>query len=255
MTATRELLERASPLIGAAGAAFYFTSETLGRGREMGLDGFRFYFLGRGGVLGDVESPVVASAFGYFEPGLVAHMWDTARERVAPRDAGRAHLECAHEMGRARLAGAEALGAYCAAAQAVIAAAEPAGLALFAGMLGEPLPDDLAARAMHLTVVLRELRGSAHLLAVRASGLSPRVAHFLRRPDDFSLFGWKDADVPDVGDEDRRRLAAADALTDELLESAFGALDEAGRHALVEGVRAIADGLGLEAGTERPRAR
>ena len=254
MTATDGLPARVAPMIGAAGAAFYFVPETLASGREIGLDGFRFYFLGRGGVLGDVEAPVVASAFGYFEPGLVAHMWDTAREHVAPRDAGRAHLRCAHALGRARLSGADGLGAYCAAARAVIAAADPAGLALFAGMLGEPVPDDLPARAMHLTVVLRELRGSAHLLAVRASGLSPRVAHFLRRPKDFALFGWKDGDVPEVGDDERRRLSGADALTDDLLGPAFGALDDGGAAALVEGLGAIAAGLDLGVGTARPTA-
>lgn len=64
MTSTQELLARISPLVGAAGSAFYVVLETLACGRETGLDGFRFYFLGRGGVLGDVEAPVVASAFG-----------------------------------------------------------------------------------------------------------------------------------------------------------------------------------------------
>lgn len=254
MTATDELLAQVSPVIGAAGAAFYFTAETLERGKQMGLDGYRFYFLGRGGVLGDVEAPVVASAFGYFEPGLVAHLWDTARQRVAPRDAGRAHLECAHDLGRARLSDADGLEAYCEAAEAVIDAAEPAGLALFAGMMGEPVPGDLPARAMHLTVVLRELRGSAHLLAVRASGLSPRAAHFLRRPDDFTTFGWKEEDVPEIGDEERRRLAAADALTDELLSPAFGILDGKAAAGLVAGTDAIAKGLGLDAGSPRPTA-
>ncbi len=256
MTSPDELIASVSPGIATAGWAFYFIPETLERGRGIGLDGFRFYFLGRGGVLGDVEAPVVASAFGYFEPGLVEHMWNTGRERVEPREAGKAYLECAHEMGRARLPDADPrLGAYCDAAQAVVEAAEPAGLALFAGVLGEPLPEDVAARAVHLTVALRELRGSAHLLAVRASGLSPRVAHFLRRPDDFAMFGWKEGDVPQVGDDERRRLATADTLTDELVRPAFGVLDEKGAAALVEGVRALVEGLGLETGPARPRAR
>jgi hypothetical protein len=251
-----ELLARVSPVVASAGSAFYFTDETLARGREIGLDGFRFYFLGRGGVLGDVEATVVASAFGYFEPGLVAHMWNTARARagVAPRDAARAYFECAHDLGRSALTGMGDAGAYCEAAEAVVTAAEPAGLALFSGMIGEPVPDALAARAMHLTILLRELRGSAHLLAVRASGLSPRTAHYLRRPKDFGMFGWKEGDVPQVGDVERRRLAAADALTDELLRPAFGVLDEDGARALLEGARDVASGLGLAETAVRPRA-
>ncbi len=240
VAAAAELARRIAPVIGKAGSAFYFVPETLARGQEIGLDGYRFYFLGRGGVLGDVEAPVVASAFGYFEPGLVAHMWDTARDRVPPRGAARAYLGCAHELGRRALSGTGGMEAYCGAAETVVRAAEPASLALFAGLLGEPMPEDFPARAMHLTVVLRELRGSAHLLAVRAAGLSPKVAHFLRRPNDFEMFGWKAADVPDVGDDERARLAAADALTDELLAPAFGVLDADGARALVEGADATA---------------
>jgi hypothetical protein len=60
----QELVQESAPAIGAAGASFYFDSDTLARGKELGLDGFRFYFLGRGGVLGDVE-PAVVESFGW----------------------------------------------------------------------------------------------------------------------------------------------------------------------------------------------
>lgn len=50
---------RATDAIGTIGAAFYFHPDTLARGKAAGLDGFRFYILGRGGVLGDVEPAVV----------------------------------------------------------------------------------------------------------------------------------------------------------------------------------------------------
>ena len=61
---------------GDIGSAFYFHPDTVAKAKSLGLDGFRMYFLGRGGVLGDVEPAVVSSAFGYFEPGLLAHMWN-----------------------------------------------------------------------------------------------------------------------------------------------------------------------------------
>jgi hypothetical protein len=178
----------------------------------------------------------VASAFGYFEPGLVKAMWDSGRERIAPRDAGRLHLRCAHDFGRAHFAAVPELVDFCAAAESVIASVDPAGLALFAGYSAEPLPADPPARAMQLVVTLRELRGSAHLLAVVASGLSPRKAHFIRRSGDFSLFGWSEADVPDVTDHDRAAIAAADELTVRLLAPAYGVLDTFGRQSLVLGV-------------------
>jgi len=57
-----ELVAAACPKIRDLGFAYYFVPETLAKGDALGLDLFHFYVLGRGGVLGDVESGVVASA-------------------------------------------------------------------------------------------------------------------------------------------------------------------------------------------------
>jgi predicted NAD-dependent protein-ADP-ribosyltransferase YbiA (DUF1768 family) len=194
-------------------------------------------------VLGDVEAPVVASAFGYFEPGLVRRIWDSGRQIVAPREAARAHLSCAHRFGRERYGGVGDLSPFCAAAEAVVAAADPAGLALFAGIAAEPLPEDPPARAAQLLSVLRELRGSTHLLAVVATGLSPRVAHYLGRPDFFSSFGWKEDDVPVVDEAARARYTEARVLTDRLLLPAYGALDDRAAADFADGVAAMAAAL------------
>jgi len=240
-----ELLAATGPAIYTLGSTYYFAPATLERGKAAGLDGFRFYFLGRGGVLGDVEAPVVASAFGYFEPGLLKSMWDSAREVMAPREAARLHLECAHHYGRAHFGEVAELDDFCAAAEAVVTAAEPAALSLFAGYASEPMPDDLPARAMQLVAVLRELRGSAHLVAVVASSLSPKVAHYLRRPNDFGLFGWTEGDVPVVTDEDHRALEAAEALTDRLIRPAYEVLDSYGRESLVAGIERMEAAIAL----------
>jgi hypothetical protein len=180
----QELIDATSPTIGKAGAAFYFHPDTLARGKELGLDGFRFYMLGRGGVLGDVESDVVASAFGYFHRALVARIWTTAKERYPPREAAREYLACCAHFGRSKLADVEGLNAFCEAAEAIIAAMNPAGLSLYAGIAAEPRAEDGPGRAMQLVAVLRELRGSVHLLAVVASGVAPEVAHAMKRPND-----------------------------------------------------------------------
>jgi hypothetical protein len=233
---TQELISTACPKIGALGGAFYFVPETVGYGKEhLGIDGFRFYFIGRGGVLGDVEPPVVGSAFGYWEPGMVAKMWSSAKEKVAPRDGSRAYLGCAHEFGRRRFGALDGVEAFNAAAEAVVAAANPSGLALFSGYLGEPLPDDPPARAMQLLATLREFRGSAHLVAVLASDIEPRIAHAIRRPEMVKSFGWPE-EVPPITDDDHRNLARADALTDRLVAPAFATLDDEGAKALVAGL-------------------
>ena len=95
-----ELVRAACPVIGDTGWAHFFTPETGARGEELGLDVFGFYFLGRGGVLGDVEWPVVHSAFGYFNPDVVRDVWTADREKVSPRDAGRAYFECCAELAK-----------------------------------------------------------------------------------------------------------------------------------------------------------
>jgi len=191
----------------------------------------------RGGVLGDVDAKVVQCAFGYFEAGLVSKMWSTAKEKMAPRDAARLYMECAADLGRRKFSGIAGLDAFCAAAEKVVAAADPASLPLFAGVAAEPLVEDLPGRAMQLVAVLREYRGSAHLLAVVASGLSPKLAHAIKRPDDVGTFGY--AEAPAVTDADRAKLDAAEALTDAIVLTAFSALDAAEADALMAGVNAM----------------
>ncbi|MDQ3544275.1 MAG: hypothetical protein M3431_10510 [Actinomycetota bacterium] len=219
------------------GSAFYFHPDTLATGKASGLDGFRFYFVGRGGVLGDVEADVVHSAFGYFEPALFATMWNSAKEIIPARDGARLYMGCNHALGRAKLADVAGLDAFCEAAGAVNDAIDPTGLALYAGVAAEPVPDDLPARAIHLAMVLREARGSTHLLALVASGLAPRLAHQIRRPDDVSLFGWPEPVA--YTDADSTRWAAAEALTNELLSPSFAVLDPASERALLAGAKAI----------------
>jgi hypothetical protein len=244
--APNALVSRVSEPINHLGSAFYFTPETVAAGRTMGLDGFRFYFLGRGGVLGDVEWPVVLAAFGYFRPALVEKMWTTAKARVPARDAARAYLECARDFGRERFAALDALDAFCGAAETVVDAAmvDPSGLALFAGLAAESRPPDLPARAMQLVATLRELRGSAHLLAVVATGLTTPVAHRIRRPDALEMFGWGPDDVRAPTPDDEALLAAAEEHTDRLIAPAYATLDAAGAAALVAGVDALVAAAG-----------
>lgn len=125
---TDELIAATSGPIGSIGSAFYFIPETLAVGKARGLDGFRWYVLGRGGVLGDVESGVVTAAFGYFHPNLVDKLWASAKVVIPPREAGALYHECAAEFGRRKFSEVAGLAEYCAAAEKVIAAADRDGL-------------------------------------------------------------------------------------------------------------------------------
>ena len=229
-----EIVRQTSPIINQAGNRFYFDADTMARGKELGLDGFRFYFLGRGGVLGDVDPAVVVASFGYFSPGVVDVMWSSATQIMAPRDAAREYLACADRFGVAKLDGIDVLDGFNDAAEAIVAGVDRSALPLFAGIAAEPLPDHPVARAYRNVCVLRELRGSIHMLAIVATGVSPLVAHAIRRPDDVTSFGWEAA--PDISDDDRAALDAVDELTDRLLVPWIEPLTDAQRDAFVTGV-------------------
>jgi hypothetical protein len=228
-----ELLATACPLIRDTGWAFYFTPETAARGAELGLDAYGFYALGRGGVLGDVEPAVVSAAFGYFNPSLVAGLWNAGKAIVSPRLAGAAFMECSAAHGRLKLADVPDVAAFVGAAERVLAATDGDAFALFAGTAAEPAADDLPGRAMQLLTILREYRGSAHLVAVRAVGLDTRTAHFVSRPDDGAMFGWGPDDAPAITDDARAKMAEAEALTDRLVRPAYAVLDQSERETLL----------------------
>lgn len=238
---TLELINAVSQTTNTAGAAYYFSPATLAKGKEAGLDGFRFYVLGRGGVLGDVESSVITSAFAYFHPATVDKIWNSAKEKMEPRAAAALYNQCCADLGSAKLAGVEGLEAYNEAAEAVVAATELSGFSLFAGWSAEPRSEDPAARAMQLIALLRELRGDAHVVALRASGVSAPVAHAMKRPDDVATFGWDPA--PAIGADDPANYEAAEALTSQLLVPSYEGLTEAQVAALVFGTEAIGAAL------------
>ena len=232
----------ADPL-NLVGAAFYFAPETRAAAKQQfGLDGFRNYFLGRGGVLGDVDADVVAAAFGYFEPGLIRNLWSSGVERIAPRsprDVARGFIAAGHEFGRAHFGDLDGLAEFADAAAVVIGSVEPAGLSLFAGVRAEPVPDDAPAAALHQAMVLRELRGSVHLVAVIASGLTSAVAHAIKRPGDTETFGYAPDAAESVTADQRAAWERAEQLTDQLLVPAFSGLSDAQGAALVAGAQAM----------------
>jgi hypothetical protein len=194
-------------------------------------------------VLGDVDAAVVSSAFGYFNPAVVERVWNGARQQISPRAAGALYMECCADHGRRRLAAVGGLDEFNAAASKVLAHADGDSLALFAGINAEPRATDAPALALQLIAVLREYRGSAHLLALRCVGLNSKIAHLVKRPDMARGFGWSDADMPEVTPAITDALTEAEAITDRIVQPAFASLDTAERHHLVSTLRSIKDAL------------
>ena len=243
---TEALVNAASPIIGQLGGSYFFTPSTLARGKELGLDGMRFYFLGRGAPLGDVEWPVVVSAFGFFAPKLVDKFWDSARLTLPARQAAPIYRECAAVFGRENYAAVEGLAEFCDAAELIVNSADPSGLPLFAGQLSLPLADDLPGRASQLATILREHRGSAHVASVVAVGLEPRISAALGPETSWKFHGWTLEEGPAPTDADRHRRVEAEELTNRVVNKAFAVLTEAEGEALLAGLRGMQDALPLD---------
>jgi hypothetical protein len=235
----QDLLDAVCPTINEIGAAFYFIPETGAVGKELGLKGMEFYVLGRGGPMGDTTGEAVAAAFGYFKPSMLSGLWSGAAAKVAPRTAGKAHLECAANLGRAKFANIAGLSDLVALLDTVNNAADPDGLSLYAAMRAEELAPDAPGRAMQLVAILREFRGSAHLVGLRAAGLASMVAHHVKRPDMVQAFGYTEDEAPVITDEVHAKLAQAEKITDAIVEPAYAVLTEDQRRQLVDGVAAL----------------
>jgi hypothetical protein len=234
----QELLDAASPAINALGAAFYFTPETMQAGKDINLGGMEFYVQGRAGQMGNCHPDAVSGAFGYFKPALLHSILEAARAKVEPRVAGAAHLEACAALGRTKLASLPHLEAFVAVLEKINNAADPDALALYAAIRTETLATDAAGRAMQLIAILREFRGSAHLVALRAVGVKSSTAHFIKRPDMWKQFGYTEEDAPEVTDATNKKMGEAEEMTDRIVEPAFAVLTQEERKTLIDGLEA-----------------
>ena len=226
MTSPLAVAQAVAVPIGKLGGDFMLQPTTLQFGKDAGIrGGFAVYVGGRGGPLGDCDGDVVASAFGFFAPGLVTTLWNTAVAAIPARQLGNLYAQRCATWGRDRIGAMEQakLARLAELAGVVVDGANSLGLSLFAAWRSVALPDDAAGRAYQQMHVLRELRGSAHLVGCVAAGLHPRDAVLLHGgPNEAKLFGWGDALTVPVGlDEARVR---AEAITDEICAGAFASL-------------------------------
>jgi hypothetical protein len=226
--------------IGALGGKFMFHPTTVKMGKQAGFPNtFAWYVAGRGGVLGDGDADVQLAAWGYFEPALLRKMWEVGTRAVPARTAGTLYAKAAQQWGRDYLAGNKSLAAFNKLAGKLVSNADRQGLPLFAGWSAEPLPQDDEGRAGQLLHVLREYRGSVHLLGVVASGLTPLQAHVtLRGAAGARTFGWHDeASLPKPKPALWRK---AEALTDKLCIPTYASLTEREAASFTKAVTSIA---------------
>jgi hypothetical protein len=237
-----ECVQATKKTVSKSGGAFMLRPATIERARELGMNPFAFYYLGRCGVLGDVDPDLVATTIVFFPPEMVAKSWRKGRAVMGPSDAAEAYAEECRRWGRSHLGAAEGLERLVELSEKVADAVDPAGLPLFAGWRALPRPDDAPGRAAQLLNVLREHRGGLHIVAVLSVGLSPLEAVVTGSgADSARFFGWPEP-YPDP-EGLREQHARAELLTDELAAPAYEALIDAERDelaALCAGVKAAA---------------
>lgn len=151
----------------------------------VGLDFLGGYVWGRACVLGEPEGTVVASAFGVFEPGLIAGLYDASRQVCSV-----AAVRAAKERGavtalRQALGGAD-VGAVAGVLRRAAEAADPTGRALHSGLAAMPWPEDPYGQLWHAASILREHRGDGHLAALVGEGIDGLEANILTE----TRVGW-----------------------------------------------------------------
>ena len=248
LTAQETVRALAQP-IGDVGGKFMLHPETIAACKDFGYpNGFAYYVVGRGGVLGDVDADVVSAAFGPFAPSLVRVMWEAGIGVEGAKAGAQRFADACAAYGRKRLADTAGLDRFIELGERVIAAVPISGHSLFVGWRVMPRPTDNAARAYLLMHLLREWRGSAHIMAVAASGLTPVQAILTRYFDSgdgvetATKFGWQPpfADVKHLV----ATRTAAEKLTDVFQESVYeSALSPEERAEFVAVVGVIVDAL------------
>jgi hypothetical protein len=152
-----------------------FSPEGAARYAELGLDDFlAAYVWERVAGLGTPTTPVVTAVLGVFSPGLIAELYERGRDALSRDDVLAVRLSAPAVTVRRLLGGIDAEATRVVSVlRRGIAAADATGRPLFAGLCGEPWPDDPLGQLVHACDLLREHRGDSHLAVCVAACLDP----------------------------------------------------------------------------------
>ena len=137
---------------------------------QLGLDFLTSYVGGRGAFLGEAAGAVVAAAFAWFEPGLVATLWDAARTAVPLDRLAQACDESTVASLREILADEDPSEVASLLADAA-EGADGMGRPLFSGRRADGRPQDAVHCLWWACGLVREHRGDSHVAVAAADGL------------------------------------------------------------------------------------
>ena len=220
----------AKPGLANLVGAFAESPQTLRRARLLGLSGWAYHVSARAGALGDVRPETVAAAIGFIAPDAVTDGWEAAAKTTEPVEVATWHLHELCRWGGDRLGGFPRLERLLDLSRRVVYAVDAAALPLFAAWRAMPAPDNSpGAQAAVMLHLLHEHRMGVHVVAVRASGLTPLQA-IIAGPEGETgavAFGWQPP-YPPAGPI-VRRLMWAESIADAMAGQAYAHLDRAER--------------------------
>lgn len=201
--------------IQVLGMSFYFDPVTKARARTHGLNSVEYYGLGRGGVLGDVDTQAVFEAFTFFDDSALDFLWTQAKVKADPVAMARDYLLAAYDFADRTFGGIDAatLARFGASVRRVIDQVEPGRCALVDGYRRFEAPKDPVHAAYLATILLRELRGGLHIEAVKEVGLSAKEAAFVQDEGIYKFHGYDEASAPAATPELVAKKQSAEDLT------------------------------------------
>ena len=210
---------------------------------DAGMVESQLYFIGRHGVLGDVDTNVILAAAFFFPADHLRREWGVARSLMTPAEGLSRYLAVCHQWGRDRLADFADIDRLAMLGRRVIDSSDVVGLPLFAGWRAVPLPDagtvSGAERCAQVMQVLREHRGACHGVALAALQLDPLMAVLANQGGEENAreYGWEPP-FPQVTEPDRALRARVEELTDDLAAIAYDGLSASEQTELVDLLRA-----------------
>lgn len=236
-----ELASATSEPMQVVGASFYFAPATAERAKELGLNVFQFYGLGRAGVLGDVDYDVVFDAFTFFSHSAMGMLWTDSRVLAEPVETAEAHVQAAYAYADATFGAipTDALAKFALAVHKVAESVSVGHHALLDGYKRFAVPANPVHSAYLGAILMRELRGCVHIDAVREAGITPAEAAYLHDPMAFKLHGYAEDEVPTVTPDLEARKQRAEEITTATMAAYFAVLTDEERQALHDGALAM----------------
>jgi hypothetical protein len=236
-----ELSTSTDDAIQNVGMQYYFAPSSAAKAETLGINQFEFYGLGRGGVLGGADTKEVVEAFTFFSSGAIEFLYGAPRSKADPVAIAKAHIDAAYDYADLTFGGVptDALSAFAKAAGKVVQNVKPGQYALFDGYMQFPFPQSPVHAAYLATILLRELRGGAHIDAIKEVGISAVDATYLENPGIYKMHGFTDEEAPEVNAELEALKKKADAVSDAKFAEYLSVLDDAEQKAFLDGVNAM----------------